>query len=180
LRTRHRKIRKVSVPSVEQSKLKAFAPDTSKESFHFDPNGGFTTSVSSRNLWEARRKQLKLDTEAPLMLKVDILSVRRPDMTHEQFLKHWRDVHANLFSSQPVVKQHVRRYVQSRTIPTTPDGVSIANVDGIAQIWFDDMAGFHGVFSSQNYRDVIRVDEEKFTDGKKVQFIFSEETPIIS
>jgi len=113
------------------------------------------------------------------MLKVDILSVRRADLTHEQFLEHWRNVHAKLFSSQPVVKEHVRRYVQSRTISETPDGVSIANVDGIAQIWFDDMDGFHGVFSSQNYYDVIRVDEDKFVDGKKVQFIFSEETTII-
>lgn len=44
---------------------------------------------------------------------------------------------------------------------------------------FDDMDGFHGVFSSQNYRDVIRVDEEKFTDKKRVEFLFSEETSII-
>jgi hypothetical protein len=34
------------------------------------------------------------------------------------------------------------------------------------------------VFSSQNYRDVIKVDEQKFTDPKRVEFLFSEETPI--
>lgn len=114
------------------------------------------------------------------MLKVDILVRRRPDLTHEQFIQHWRDVHAQLFSSQPVVKQYVRRYVQSRTIANPPQGVLLADYDGIAQLWFDDMAGFHGVFSSQNYRDVIRVDEQKFTDPKRVEFLFSEETPIMT
>jgi len=56
--------------------------------------------------------------------------------------------------------------------------VRLADYDGIAQVWFDDMNGFHGVFSSQNYRDVIKVDEEKFTDPKREEFLFSEETPI--
>jgi uncharacterized protein (TIGR02118 family) len=114
------------------------------------------------------------------MLKVDILVYRRPDLSHKQFVEYWRDVHAQLFSSQPVVKQHVRRYVQSRTIPDPPNTVRLADYDGIAQVWFDDMNGFHGVFSSQNYRDVIKVDEEKFTDPKRVEFLFSEETEILA
>ena len=54
------------------------------------------------------------------MLKVDILVRRRPDLTYDQFIAYWRDVHAHLFSSQPVVKQYVRRYVQSRTIANPP------------------------------------------------------------
>ena len=52
--------------------------------------------------------------------------------------------------------------------------------DGIAQVWFDDMNGFQGVFSSQNYRDVIKVDEEKFTDPERVEFLFSEEGEILT
>jgi uncharacterized protein (TIGR02118 family) len=113
------------------------------------------------------------------MLKVDILVYRRPDLTHEQFIEHWRDVHARLFSSQPAVKQHVRRYIQSRTVPNPPAGVRVADYDGIAQLWFDDIEGFYGVFSSKNYTDVIRVDEQKFTDPKRVEFLFSEETLIM-
>jgi hypothetical protein len=42
----------------------------------------------------------------------------------------------------------------------------------------DDMNGFQGVFSSQNYRNVIKVDEQKFTYPKRVEFLFSEDTPI--
>ncbi|WP_263359096.1 EthD domain-containing protein [Acidicapsa ligni] len=112
-------------------------------------------------------------------MKVDILIYRRPDLTHEQFVEHWRDVHAQLFSTQPSVKRHVRRYIQSRTIPDPPSSMLIADYDGVAQLWFDDMEGFHGVFSSKDYTDVIQFDEQKFTDGKRVQFLFSEETSII-
>ena len=113
------------------------------------------------------------------MLKVDILVYRRPDLTHEQFVEHWQNIHAQLFSSQPVVKQYVRRYIQSRTIPNPPNDVKVADYDGIAQLWFDDIEGFHGVFSYKNYMDVIRVDEQKFIDPKRVEFLFSEETSII-
>jgi hypothetical protein len=42
------------------------------------------------------------------------------------------------------------------------------------------MNGFHGVFSSRNYRDVIKVDEEKFTDPKRLEFLFSQETEIMA
>jgi uncharacterized protein (TIGR02118 family) len=113
------------------------------------------------------------------MLKLDILIVRNPNMTHDQFLAHWRDRHAPLFSSQPIVKKTVRRYVQSRIVSTPPAGVFLAPFDGIAQIWFDDVAGFLEYLQSSNYNEVIRPDEERFTDPPRVQLMFSEETPII-
>ncbi|MDR3476993.1 MAG: EthD domain-containing protein [Gammaproteobacteria bacterium] len=90
-----------------------------------------------------------------------------------------KDVLVELFSSQPVVKKYVRRYVQSRTVADIPEGYTQAGYDGVAQIWFDDIAGFNGVFASQNYRNVIHPDEERFVDGKRCELLFSEETPII-
>ena len=113
------------------------------------------------------------------MLKLDILIVRNPNMTHDQFLAHWRDRHGPLFSSQPIVKKTVRRYVQSRIVSNPPAGVFLAPFDGIAQIWFDNVAGFLEYLQSSNYNEVIRPDEERFTDPPRVQFMFSEETPII-
>ena len=46
------------------------------------------------------------------MLKVHILVRRRSDMTHEQCVAYWRDVHAPLYTSQPDVKRYVRHYIQ--------------------------------------------------------------------
>jgi EthD domain len=36
--------------------------------------------------------------------------------------------------------------------------------DGNAEIWFNDMAGFLGVFGSSTYEEVIKPDEMKFVD----------------
>jgi uncharacterized protein (TIGR02118 family) len=90
------------------------------------------------------------------MLKLDILIVRNPDMTYDQFLAYWRDRHAALFSSQPIVKKTVRRYVQSRIVSDTPAGAFLAPFDGIAQIWFDNLGGFLEYLQSSNYNEVIR------------------------
>lgn len=113
------------------------------------------------------------------MLKLDILCVRCPGLTHQQFLDYWRDQHGPFFLRQPIVQQTVRRYVQSRTIAQTPPGFAVAPFDGVAQLWFDDMAGFQTYLRSPNYQDVIRLDEIKFTDPARVQFLFSEETTIM-
>ncbi len=56
----------------------------------------------------------------------------------------------------------------------------VSDYDGIAQLWFDYIESFHGIFSSKNYTDAIRVDEQKFIDPNRVEFLFSEETAIIS
>jgi uncharacterized protein (TIGR02118 family) len=114
------------------------------------------------------------------MFKLDILIIRRSDLTHQQFVDYWRDRHGPFFASQPIVKKTVRRYVQTRILADTPAGLSAAPFDGIAQIWFDDVGGFLEYLNSSNYKDVIRPDEEKFTDPHRVQFLFSEETPIIA
>ena len=112
------------------------------------------------------------------MLKLDILIIRRPGTTHEEFVNYWRDTHAPFFASQPIVKRTVRRYVQSRTV-TVPAGLPANPYDGIAQLWFDDTAGFLAYIQSPNYQEVIRLDEERFADPTKVQLLFSEETVMI-
>ena len=113
------------------------------------------------------------------MLKVDILVPRRPDLTVEAFRTYWKEKHGPLFSSQPEVKLHVRKYAQDHTGPKAPDGFPPAPYDGIAEIWFDDMAGFLGVFASSTYEEIIKPDEMKFVDRSKVRFMFTEAVPMI-
>ncbi len=112
-------------------------------------------------------------------LKVDILSRRLERLTHAQYLAHWRDVHAPLFRSQPIVKQYVRRYIQSRIIDDRPRGLFNSSVDGVVQLWFDDMDGYKAFYASDNYRDVIQPDEQRFTDADRSEMIFTHETVII-
>jgi uncharacterized protein (TIGR02118 family) len=65
------------------------------------------------------------------------LLTRKAGMTHEQFVKHWVEVHAPLAHKVP----RLRRYVQSHIIEerTRPDIPSMdGEIDGIAELWYDD------------------------------------------
>jgi hypothetical protein len=56
-------------------------------------------------------------------------------MTHEEYVAHWRDKHAPLFSSQPDTKRYVRRYIQSRILPDRPEG-GPGSLDGALDLAF--------------------------------------------
>jgi uncharacterized protein (TIGR02118 family) len=113
------------------------------------------------------------------MLKLHILMRRRSDMTHEQCVAYWRDVHAPLFASQPDVKRYVRRYIQCFITGDRPAGPNLGHTDGIVELWFDDIDGFNAFANSPSYLNVIKQDEERFTDPKKCEYFFSEERTII-
>jgi uncharacterized protein (TIGR02118 family) len=113
------------------------------------------------------------------MLKVQVLVSRRADFTLPEFRSYWKEKHGPLFSSQPEVKQHVRRYVQAHTGQETPQGYALPPFDGIAEISFDNMAGFLGVFASKTYEEIIKPDEMKFLDRRKALFMFTETFPMI-
>ena len=73
------------------------------------------------------------------MIKSLSLLVRKDGMTHEQFMKHWVDVHAPLALKVP----GIRRYVQSHIADERrrPDIPAIGvEVDGVAELWYDDRA----------------------------------------
>jgi hypothetical protein len=112
------------------------------------------------------------------MLKVHILSRRRSDMTHEEYVAHWRDVHGPLFASQPDVKRYVRRYIQCRVTSDRPNGPNLGQTDGIVELRFGDIEGFNAFANSASYRHVIQPDEERFTDPSRCEYFFSEEYPI--
>ena len=68
------------------------------------------------------------------MLKVHILSRRRADMTHEQYVQHWTNVHGPLFASQPDVKRYVRHYIQCHVTGDKPQGPMVGKTDGIVEV----------------------------------------------
>jgi uncharacterized protein (TIGR02118 family) len=71
------------------------------------------------------------------MIKSLSLLTRKDGLTHEQFVKHWVEVHAPLAHAVP----GLRRYVQSHIVEERwrPDVPSLdVDVDGIAELWYDD------------------------------------------
>ena len=73
------------------------------------------------------------------MIKSVSLLTRKPEFTHEQFMRHWVETHAPLAHAVPGVRRYVQNHIQDERerpdIPTTQ-----VAVDGIAELWFDDRA----------------------------------------
>ena len=71
------------------------------------------------------------------MIKSISLLIRRPELTHEQFVRHWVDTHAPLAHAVPGMRRYVQNHiVATRTRPDIPE--TVVEVDGIAETWFDD------------------------------------------
>ena len=60
-----------------------------------------------------------------------------------------------------------------------PAGPNLGDTDGIVELSFDNIEGFNAFARSPSYLNVIKQDEERFTDPKKCEYFFSEERTII-
>jgi uncharacterized protein (TIGR02118 family) len=73
------------------------------------------------------------------MIKVVGLLTRKPELTHEQFVQHWLNIHGPLARAVPGVRRYVQSHiVGTRTRPDIPE--TDIEIDGIAELWYDDQA----------------------------------------
>ena len=75
------------------------------------------------------------------MIKILGLLSRKDGITHDEFVRHWFDIHGPLAHAVP----GIRRYVQSHITGTRtrPDIAETGiEVDGIAELWYDDLDSF--------------------------------------
>lgn len=118
------------------------------------------------------------DEGASPMVKFTILLRRRPGLTHAQFVDYHRTTHAPLFLSVDVVKEHVRRYVQQHSLDVDLPGLPPTTIDGVTELWFDDVDSIAAVFTAESYLGTIRPDEARFLDLPACEFIVSDEHPV--
>lgn len=73
------------------------------------------------------------------MIKVVGLLTRRPELTHEQFVEHWLEIHGPLAHAVPGVKRYVQSHIiGTRTRPDIQE--TYIEIDGIAELWYDNEA----------------------------------------
>ncbi len=71
------------------------------------------------------------------MIKSVGLLTRKDGMTHEQFVKHWVEIHAPLAHAVPGLRRYVQSHiVEERRRPDIP--AMDVDIDGIAELWYDD------------------------------------------
>jgi len=85
------------------------------------------------------------------MIKSIGLLTRRPELTHEQFVKHWVEIHAPLAHAVPGVRRYVQNHIsEERTRPDIP--TTDVAIDGIAELWYDDRAAMERANASPEAR----------------------------
>jgi uncharacterized protein (TIGR02118 family) len=77
--------------------------------------------------------------KAYAMIKSIGLLTRKKGLSHQEFVKHWLEVHAPLAYAVPGVRRYVQSHiVEERTRPDIP--TTDVEIDGIAELWYDDRA----------------------------------------
>jgi uncharacterized protein (TIGR02118 family) len=109
------------------------------------------------------------------MIKSISLLTRKAGLSHEEFVKHWLEVHAPLAHAVP----GLRRYVQSRIVSErTRSDIPATNVevDGIAETWYDDLAAMERANASSEAK-ALHADGALFI-GRIKSFITEEKVII--
>ena len=93
------------------------------------------------------------------MVKLVALLRRRPDLSHAQFLAHWRERHTPLLLGLPEFMAYLKRYVQG-----APAGAFAADAtggepfDGAAEMHFESLEAMGRAFALPCYLEKIRPD----------------------
>jgi uncharacterized protein (TIGR02118 family) len=106
------------------------------------------------------------------MLKVVFLVHKKPELSAEDFRRHWRETQGALGATIP----GIRKYVQNHT-KIDPAGVA-PPFDGFAEMWFDDKAAFEKAMGTAEAGAAI-ADLPNFLDTARMQSVVVEEIQIV-
>ena len=106
------------------------------------------------------------------MIKVLAVLHKRADMSREEFVRYWREVHAPLAEGM----EGVRRYVINPTLEAFAMGEPA--FDGVAELWFDDAAAARVAFASP-VGIATTQDVAKFAQPERTQIVIAEEIGIV-
>ncbi len=113
------------------------------------------------------------------MIKLAVLLKRKKGMSFDAFDRYWDGVHGDLVVGIPEFTRHVRRYSQSHIIDPTYDGAGMAwkrsNFDGIAEVWFDDVAALTRAFNEPRFISLVGPDDAKFIDPEQTHILVTRE-----
>ena len=105
--------------------------------------------------------------------------VRRPDLSHEEFTRHWREVHGPVVARSPGYARYRLEYAQNHVVGTTPIGRPLP-WSGMAEFRLPGETPNEDDFSSTEiYRERIAVDERRFIDMGATVSMAATETRLV-
>jgi uncharacterized protein (TIGR02118 family) len=109
------------------------------------------------------------------MIKTIGLLTRKDGWSHEQFVKHWVEVHAPLAHAVPGLRRYVQNHI--RGVPTRADiRQTEVEIDGVAELWFDDQAALDAAARTAEMK-ALQADGAKFI-GRIKSFVVEEKIVI--
>ena len=109
------------------------------------------------------------------MIKTIGLLTRKDGSTHEQFMKHWVEVHAPLAHAVPGLRRYVQNHIRSvrgrADIPETT-----LEIDGVAELWFDDLSALEAASRTPEMK-ALQADGAKFI-GRIKSYVVEEKVVI--
>lgn len=116
--------------------------------------------------------------EAPRIKRFRFLR-RKPGISREEFLRHWREVHTPLLKSGAVFASVVKKYVQNHRLPSETDPFGGAAVyDGIDEFWFDRLEDVARLDGDLEHAGKIRIDEARFLDQSMTLAVVAKERTV--
>jgi uncharacterized protein (TIGR02118 family) len=110
------------------------------------------------------------------MIKRASLLARKPEISHEEFVKHWVEIHAPMARACPGISRYTLTIVNSFSTRKDVTAFEI-QVDGIAELWFKDQTAFD-LYQNSPATKRLRDDGATFI-GREIDFE-TEEKVVIS
>jgi hypothetical protein len=105
------------------------------------------------------------------MVKVLALIPQRPDISREEFHSHWLAPHGEMACGIDTLQAYVQCH---RLRPGLP-GLAEADYEGIAEVWFTDVATAAAMGEHPVYAEQVQPDEANFIDEERLAFVFADE-----
>lgn len=105
------------------------------------------------------------------LVKVLALIPQRRDISREEFHSHWISPHGEMACGIDTL----RGYVQCHRVRPGVPGLAEADYEGIAEVWFDDVATAAAMGEHPVYVEQVNPDEPNFIDVDRLAFVFADE-----
>jgi uncharacterized protein (TIGR02118 family) len=109
------------------------------------------------------------------MIKTVALLARKEGLSHEDFVRHWAEIHGPLAYACPGVSRYTQTAIKSSSIRKDVPGMDVT-IDGIAELWFADQAALDSFNASPATRR-LRDDGALFI-GRQISFLTEEKVII--
>ena len=107
------------------------------------------------------------------MVKLVYCIRRKPELSRDEFIRYWAEVHAPIGARIPGLRKLVHSYAVTAAGDSRP-----ADFDGMAELWFDDLKSILEARQSAGWA-ASTADEANFVDRSRTANFLSEERQIL-